>query len=107
VIAVPNYTSSDANHYYEFWAAYDVPRHLYHFSPKAMKYLMEKHQFTVETMKPMWFDSYYVSLLSEEYQQEPIGLLKAIKYGTISNYHAYSNPEVASSIIYLIRPTSA
>jgi 2-polyprenyl-3-methyl-5-hydroxy-6-metoxy-1,4-benzoquinol methylase len=107
VIAVPNYTSSDANHYDEFWAAYDVPRHLYHFSPQAMSYLMEKHQFAVKTMKPMWFDSYYVILLSEEYQQEPLGLLKAFKNGTISNYHAFSNPAVASSIIYLIRPTTA
>jgi 2-polyprenyl-3-methyl-5-hydroxy-6-metoxy-1,4-benzoquinol methylase len=103
VIAVPNYTSSDASHYDAFWAAYDVPRHLYHFSPKSMKILLEKHQFNIEAIKPMWFDSYYVSLLSEGYKQNDLGFLKAIKHGTISNYNALINSKMASSIIYLIR----
>ena len=106
VIAVPNYTSSDATHYDAFWAAYDVPRHLYHFSPTAMKILLEKHQFNIEAIKPMWFDSYYVSLLSEGYKQNDFGVLKAIKHGTISNYKALLNPKLASSIIYLIRPNA-
>lgn len=103
LIAVPNYTSSDASHYDAFWAAYDVPRHLYHFSPKSMNVLLEKHQFNIDTIKPMWFDSFYVSLLSEGYKQNDLGFLKAIKHGTISNYKALMNPKAASSIIYLIR----
>jgi 2-polyprenyl-3-methyl-5-hydroxy-6-metoxy-1,4-benzoquinol methylase len=37
IIAVPNHESYDANHYKEHWAAYDVPRHLYHFSKHTMK----------------------------------------------------------------------
>ena len=106
VIAVPNYTSTDATHYDAFWAAYDVPRHLYHFSPNAMKILLEKHQFTIESIKPMWFDSYYVSLLSERYKENDLGILKAIKHGTISNYNALLNPKLASSIIYLIRSSA-
>jgi len=103
VIAVPNYTSSDATHYDAFWAAYDVPRHLYHFSTHSMKILLEMHQLTIASIKPMWFDSYYVSLLSEEYKENDLGFLKAIKHGTISNYNAMLNPNLASSIIYLIR----
>ena len=57
-IAVPNYTSTDAAVYKEFWAAYDVPRHLYHFSPRAINVLMEKNGLNVEAYKPMWYDSF-------------------------------------------------
>ena len=31
IIAVPNFRSEDAKYYKEFWAAFDVPRHLWHF----------------------------------------------------------------------------
>src|SRR5665213_2880669 len=65
-IAVPNYTSGDEKIYQEFWAAYDVPRHLYHFSPESMKILLTSHGLKVEAMKPMWYDSVYVSMLSEQ-----------------------------------------
>ena len=41
-IAVPNYTSYDAEKYKEYWAAYDVPRHLYHFTPHTMQWLMKE-----------------------------------------------------------------
>ncbi len=67
-IAVPNYTSFDAEHYGASWAAYDVPRHLYHFHQASMKTLMEEHGLKIESIHPMWFDSYYVSLLSENYR---------------------------------------
>src|SRR6185312_10397983 len=62
-IAVPNYTSADEKMYDQFWAAYDVPRHLYHFSPASMKTLLNAHDLKVETMKPLWYDSVYVSML--------------------------------------------
>jgi 2-polyprenyl-3-methyl-5-hydroxy-6-metoxy-1,4-benzoquinol methylase len=68
-IAVPNYTSTDATLYGRDWAAYDVPRHLYHFSPKSMEVLTKKYGFRIEKMKPMWFDSFYVSMLSEQHQK--------------------------------------
>jgi 2-polyprenyl-3-methyl-5-hydroxy-6-metoxy-1,4-benzoquinol methylase len=54
-IAVPNYTGYDAQHYKEHWAAYDTPRHLYHFSPAGMKGLMQQHGLEVIQTKPMWF----------------------------------------------------
>jgi SAM-dependent methyltransferase len=65
-IAVPNYESLDAADYKLFWAAYDVPRHLYHFSPKSMETLVQRHGFTLEEKRPMWFDSFYISLLSSK-----------------------------------------
>ena len=68
IVAVPNYTSFDASTYKEDWAAYDVPRHLYHFSPVSMKLLIEKAGMKISGYRPMWFDSFYVSLLSSKYK---------------------------------------
>ena len=101
-IAVPNYTSYDAQHYGQFWAAYDVPRHLYHFSPASMKTLVEQHGLTIKKIKPMWFDSFYVSMLSEKYQNGKANLIKAFIIGLISNIKALFNPDKCSSLIYII-----
>jgi alcohol dehydrogenase YqhD (iron-dependent ADH family)/2-polyprenyl-3-methyl-5-hydroxy-6-metoxy-1,4-benzoquinol methylase len=32
IVAVPNSNSHDARYYDKYWAAYDLPRHIYHFS---------------------------------------------------------------------------
>ena len=101
-IAVPNYTSYDANTYNEFWAAYDTPRHLYHFSPVAMKRLLESHGLQLRSIQPMWFDSFYVSLLSEKYKTGRSNLVKGFWNGALSNIKALSNKEKASSLIYII-----
>ena len=101
IIAVPNYTSYDANEYESAWAAYDVPRHLYHFSPKSMKTLLGKHKFKLKKYKPMWFDSYYISLLSEKYLTGKSNPLKAFISGTISNLHTLKSKQKSSSIIYI------
>lgn len=100
-IAVPNYTSYDARVYKKFWAAYDVPRHLYHFSPKAMKSLWAKHGLRVQQLKPMWYDSVYVSMLSEKYKNGMPNALKGLVTGTASNMKALLNNEKCSSIIYV------
>lgn len=102
VIAVPNYTSDDAIHYNEHWAAYDVPRHLYHFSPASMKTLMVKHGMRVVACKPMWFDSFYVSMLSEQYKNGKGNLVAAFFRGLASNLTAMGNKEKCSSVIYVI-----
>ncbi|MDE3184651.1 MAG: class I SAM-dependent methyltransferase [Bacteroidota bacterium] len=100
-IAVPNYTSADAKMYGEFWAAYDVPRHLYHFSPKAMKTLLNAHGLKLETIKPMWYDSVYVSLLSEKYKTGKSNPAKAFTNGMISNAETVFNKTKCSSLIYI------
>lgn len=101
-IAVPNYTSYDAAFYKEYWAAYDVPRHLYHFSPKAMKMLVEKHGLKLAGVRPMWFDSFYVSLLSEKYRTGKQNLFRGAWTGLLSNINAIRNNENCSSLIYII-----
>ena len=104
IIAVPNYTSFDAQFYKKYWAAYDVPRHLYHFSPHAMEYLAKKCKMQIVSMQPMWFDSFYVSLLSERYKKTGIlGMLRAVIMGGISNLIALKNNRRASSIVYEIK----
>ena len=104
IIAVPNYTSYDAWFYKNYWAAYDVPRHLYHFSPLSMHYLAKKHKMSIVQKMPMWFDSFYVSLLSEKYKESGmIGMMRAFFVGCISNLIALRNPDRGSSIIYEIK----
>jgi len=101
-IAVPNYQSYDAEVYGAHWAAYDVPRHLYHFSPKSMEKLVSLHGLKIKSHKPMWFDSFYVSMLSEKYKNNKNNILKAAFIGLISNFKAFLNPKKCSSIIYVI-----
>lgn len=102
IVAVPNYTSYDASHYQANWAAYDVPRHLYHFSPKSMRLLVAKHGMKLTNLKPMWFDSFYVSMLSEQYKNGKGNILKAMLIGFISNLKTVFNRQKCSSLIYII-----
>lgn len=101
IIAVPNYTSYDAKKYGEFWAAYDVPRHLYHFSPNSMERLGLQMGFTLVEVKPMWFDSFYVSMLSEQYKNGSGNIVGAIWNGLLSNVKSIGNKKRCSSVIYI------
>ncbi len=103
LIAVPNSSSSDALHYKEAWAAYDVPRHLYHFQPKDIELLFKGFGLNVVRILPMKFDSFYVSMLSEKYQSGKTNLLKALWRGFSSNMSARSNGQTYSSQIYVIK----
>jgi SAM-dependent methyltransferase len=100
IVAVPNYTSKDAEVYGAYWAPYDVPRHLYHFSPKSMDVLMKRHGLRVIKKRRMWLDSYYVSMLSEKYKKG--NFMKALWNGFASNLSALINRERCSSLIYVI-----
>lgn len=102
IIAVPNHISLDAKHYGEFWAAYDVPRHLYHFEPKTIESLLAKSGFKLIDKQPMKFDSFYVSMLSEKYKSGAINYLKAFWNGWKSNIAAKTAGDY-SSVIYVFR----
>jgi len=101
-IAVPNYTSYDANKYDGSWAAYDVPRHLYHFSPASMEVLTKMHGLTIKGIRPMWLDSFYVSLLSEKYKHGKGTILRGLWNGLVSDNHTLYNTRRASSLIYIV-----
>lgn len=101
IIAVPNFKSFDASYYGKFWAAFDVPRHLWHFSKKAIKVLFQRENLNVIKVLPMKWDSFYVSLLSEKYKTGKMNYCKAFYIGWISNRKAKKNKEY-SSHIYVI-----
>ena len=102
IIAVPNYKSFDAKYYGEFWAAYDVPRHLWHFSKIAIEKLFANENMKLIKILPMIFDSFYVSLLSEKYKKGKMNFMKAFYIGLKSNMKAKRNLEY-SSHIYVIK----
>lgn len=102
IIAVPNFRSWDANHYKEFWAAYDVPRHLWHFSKKSINRIFRQYDFVVEQILPMKFDSYYVSLLSEKNKTGKPNYLKAFVNGWRSNQIGGKENNY-SSLIYVLK----
>lgn len=101
IIAVPNYTSTDAKKYGEYWAAYDVPRHLYHFSPGSMQALLKRHGLKLLSTHPQWFDSFYVSLLSEKYKTGKQQLVSGAWVGLQSNVGALNAASRCSSVIYV------
>ena len=101
-IALPNYTCKDAIIYDEYWAAYDVPRHLYHFSPMAVRKLAAAHELKVTATRPMWLDAFYIAMLSEQYKNGKSNLVAAVKNGLKSNWHAWRNKDTCSSLVYII-----
>ena len=103
IIAVPNLQSWDANYYKEYWAAWDVPIHFWHFSKKSINRLFEKHGFTLVKTKAMLFDSFYVSILSEEYKTGKKNLVKGFLIGLISNLVGICTKKGYSSIIYVFK----
>lgn len=105
IIAVPNPNSWDSSNYGNIWAAYDTPRHLWHFSQKSMALLIENHRMKLIETIPMKLDSYYISLMSEKNKNSKLGLagmINAVLNGLKSNLNAAKNKEY-SSLIYIIK----
>lgn len=103
IIAVPNADSLDAKEYKENWAAYDVPRHLYHFNQQTMRRFLKKHKLDLLQTIPMKFDAYYVSMLSEKYKEQKTSLVRFMLNGYKSNQHASHNEKNYSSLIYVAK----
>ena len=103
IVALPNSDSWDAKHYNKFWAAYDCPRHLYHFNQKSVIDIFSKYGFDVIKIKPMIFDAFYISMLSEKYKTGKSNLVKSVFYGFRSNLYAFFRNKNYSSIIYILK----
>ena len=103
VFALPNVDSYDARKYKEYWAGYDVPRHLFHFNQITFKKLMKIHNLKIKSIHPMKFDSYYVSLLSESYKNKYFNYTKSILTGWKSNTYARKHKNNYSSLIYIVK----
>lgn len=104
VIALPNYDSWDAKHYKKYWAAWDVPRHLFHFNPSSLSIFMKEFPLKRENTKPMFWDAFYVSLLSEKYKSKSVPLLRAGIKGFYSNILASRNGNFSSLIYFFSKP---
>lgn len=102
IVALPNYKSWDARYYKTNWAAFDLPRHLYHFEKKSVSLLLAKYGFELKQIKPMVFDSFYVSLLSEKYKKGHSSFLSGIFNGLLSNISALRTGNY-SSLIYVFQ----
>jgi 2-polyprenyl-3-methyl-5-hydroxy-6-metoxy-1,4-benzoquinol methylase len=103
LIALPNHKSLDQKIYQDCWAAYDVPRHLYHFNPLTIKLLANKHDLKITEIIPMKFDSFYVSLLSEKYKMGNQNYVSSFINGWKSNRWASHNNNNYSSLIYILK----
>lgn len=102
VVAVPNSDSYDALYFKEYWAAYDVPRHLHHFTPSTIELLFKKHGFRLVRQRPMIFDALYIAMLSTRYQYGTTDYLKSIQLGLVSNAKAKQTGS-SSSLMYLFQ----
>ncbi len=109
IIAVPDRESWDAQHYGPHWAAWDTPRHLWHFRRKDLRQLLELHGFEVRSIKPMWLDAFYIALLSERYKGRPGSLAWpfALLVGAVTNIQALFNRASASSMLVVARKATA
>ena len=105
-IAVPNFKSYDAKIYKENWAAYDVPRHLHHFSQNGIQKIFAAHGFEIVKKRPLLLDAFYVSILSEKYKGSSLAFLKGLFAGTLSNIVAIKNSEY-SSLLYILKKQNA
>lgn len=103
VVAVPNCSSYDAQKYGSRWAAYDVPRHLWHFTPATIGRLAAKHGFVLAESHPMPFDAFYVSMLTEKQMGHSFSFLRGMWVGTAAWLSAQGNKERSSSMIYVFR----
>lgn len=103
VIALPNKESADAIHYRENWAAYDVPRHLWHFSLPDFEHLIRRHHFELVGVKPMYFDAFYISMLSEKNKGTPLASLIGLMKGGIFFLRTLADMKKSSSLIYILK----
>lgn len=103
IVAVPNFTSYDAQKYGAWWAAYDVPRHLWHFSPSTMQQFGAKHGFKLAEEHPMPFDAFYVSMLTEKYKGNRLFFLRGMWTGLLARFSSLVKKERSSSMIYVFR----
>lgn len=103
VLALPNHSSNDAKHYNDEWAAYDAPRHLWHFVPETLQMLANQHGFEVVKKYAMPFDAYYVSMLTEKELHHRMPFLRGIFNGLVSHInYLFSGVNSSSSIIYIL-----
>jgi SAM-dependent methyltransferase len=104
VLAVPNADSWDAKHYKSFWAAYDVPRHRWQYNKYAITFLGRHAGFELLSTKNMYWDAFYIALLSEKYRNAKAPWLKALCKGLFANFKGSGTTNTSSLSFFLQKP---
>jgi SAM-dependent methyltransferase len=104
VLAVPNADSWDAKHYKSFWAAYDVPRHRWHYNKHAITFLGRQASFELVSIKNMYWDAFYIALLSEQYRNANMPWLKALYKGLFANLKGLGTTNASALTFFLQKP---
>jgi SAM-dependent methyltransferase len=101
--AMPNCSSFDAEHYREFWAAYDVPRHLWHFTPETYRVFSEKTGFQITGTRPLPFDVFYISILSEKNKGTRFPFMTGMLIGFMFSLLSLFDKKRSSSLTYYVK----
>ena len=99
-IAIPNFKSFDSKYYRKYWAGYDLPRHLWHFSRRSIYQIAEQNNFKIIKEKSLYLDAIYVSFLSEKYKLSSLPFLQGLIIGLISIFRSFYTKE-SSSFLYI------
>ncbi len=103
-IAIPNFKSFDSTYYRKYWAGYDLPRHLWHFSRKSIYQIAEQNNFKIHTEKRLYLDAIYVSFLSEKYKSSRFPYLQGLIIGFISIFRSFFTKESSSFLFVFNKP---
>jgi len=103
IIALPNCSSYDAEHYGKFWAAFDVPRHLWHFSPFTFQLFTQKSGFKIKSVKSLPLDVFYISMLSEKHRGNRLYFITGIAKGGWFWFLSLFKKTKISSLIYILK----
>ncbi len=101
--ALPNSDSSDAGYYAGHWAAFDVPRHLWHFNPSTVELFWAKKGFEVVRIECLALDVFYISILSEKNKGSRLPFIKGLGIGGFFALKSAFNKNKCSSLIYFLR----
>jgi SAM-dependent methyltransferase len=103
IIALPNISSYDGEHYGPYWAAWDVPRHLWHFNADTFGFLFESKGFRMVNIRPLPLDVFYISILSERYKGKSPAFITGMLKGSYFALLALFNKRKSSSLIYVLK----
>jgi SAM-dependent methyltransferase len=103
IIATPNHLCLEEKYYRKFWNGYDVPRHLWHFTPSTFTQFAEKRGFKLIKMRNLPLDPFYNCMISASYKKS-ISLLPATVFvGFLSFCNAIFSFNKSSSIVYILK----
>lgn len=102
IIALPNFSSTDSEWFGQRWAALDVPRHLWHFTPEALRHFAARNGFACEQVAPLPLDLLYISILSYRNQGRSLALVRGLLTGAFLACGSLLRTEKSSSLVYML-----